>query len=100
MRKNKFLLAAVIVLLTAVFSLFAFAADDIVFEFTDADSFKGWGTGYLRYNFEPGYFNGYAFEKSANLSDPMFFTPELNIQAEDYRYIVIHMSYTRDATWS
>ena len=100
MRKNKFLLAAVIVLLTAVFSLFAFAADDIVFEFTDADSFKGWGTGYLRYNFEPGYFNGYAFEKSANLSDPMFFTPELNIQAEDYRYIIIHMSYTRDASWS
>ena len=58
MRKNKFLLAAVIVLLTAVFSLFAFAADDIVFEFTDEASFNGWGTGYIRYNFDKGYFNG------------------------------------------
>ena len=100
MRKNKFLLAVVTFVLTAVLALGAFAADDIVFEFTDEASFKGWGTGYFRYNFEPGYFNGYAYEKSANLSDPMLFSPEINFQAEDYRYIIIHMKYTRDASWS
>jgi hypothetical protein len=100
MRKNKFLLAVVTLIMTAILALGAFAADDIVFEFTDEESFKGWGAGSLRYNFEPGYFNGYAYEKSANLSDPMFFTPTLNIEAEDYRYVIIHMSYTRDASWS
>lgn len=100
MRKNRVLLLIAALLFAMTLSLVTMAADDIVYEFTDEESFKGWSAATLRYNFEPGYFNGYAYEKSANLSDPMLISPNLDIEASDYRYVIINMSYSLDATWS
>lgn len=74
--------------------------EDIVFTFENEASLAGWSTSYLRYNFDPGCFYGYAFEKSANLSDPMFISPILDINAEDYRYVVVNMRFSIDAAWS
>ena len=83
MKKKKLLLCTVVLLCAVLFGMTAFAADDLVFTFENESSLAGWSTSFLRYNFEPGYFNGYAFEKSANLSDPMFISPTLDINAED-----------------
>ena len=100
MKKTKLLLCSLLVLCAVFFGMTAFAADDIVFTFENEDSLAGWSTSYLRYNFDPGYFNGYAFEKSANLSDPMFISPTLDINAEDYRYVVVNMKFSLDASWN
>lgn len=99
MKKTKLLLCSLLALFSVVFALSAAAADDIVFTFENEGSLAGWSTSYVRYNFEPGYFNGYATEKSANLSDVQFISPSLNIQAEDYRYVVLEMSFSLDASW-
>lgn len=100
MKKKKLLLCTVVLLCAVLFGMTAFAADDLVFTFENESSLAGWSTSFLRYNFEPGYFNGYAFEKSANLSDPMFISPTLDINAEDYRYVVVNMRFSLDASWS
>ena len=100
MKKTKLLLCSLLVLCAVLFSMTAFAADDLVFTFENENSLAGWSTSFLRYNFDPGYFNGYAFEKSANLSDPMLISPTLDINAEDYRYIVVNMRFSLDASWN
>ncbi len=99
MKKTKLMLCTLFVLLSTFFALSAAAADDIVFTFENEASLAGWSTSYLRYNFEPGYLNGYATEKSANLSDVQFVSPTLNINAEDYPYVILEMSFTLDASW-
>ncbi len=76
------------------------AAEDIEYSFENEQSMNGWSTTYLRYNFDPGYFNAYAYELSPNLSDPMLISPTIDINAEDYRYVVLTMKYSLDATWS
>ena len=63
MKKTKLLLCSLLVLCAVLFSMTAFAADDLVFTFENENSLAGWSTSFLRYNFDPGYFNGYAFEK-------------------------------------
>ena len=63
MKKKKLLLCAVVLLCAVLFGMTAFAADDLVFTFENESSLAGWSTSFLRYTFEPGYFNGYAFEK-------------------------------------
>lgn len=100
MRKNKFLLAAAGAAAAGMLALGAFAADNLVYEFTDEQSLSGWGVQTIRYNFDPGYFNGYAYEQSANKSDCMLISPTLNINAEDYRYVIVNMNYNIDAGWS
>ncbi len=97
MKKLKKLLAVSLVAASMAFG--ASAADDIVYNFDSAAGMTGWSTQLMRYNFEPGYFNGYAYERSANLSDPYFMSPVIDINAEDYRYIVVNMRYSLDATW-
>lgn len=99
MKKTKLMLCTLLVLLSTFFALSATAADDIVFTFENEASLAGWSTSYLRYNFKPGYLNGYAIEKSANLSDIQFVSPTLNITAEDYPYVILEMSFTLDASW-
>lgn len=100
MKKTRILLCILTVLTALALSVCVSAADDLVFTFENEESLNGWSLSYLRYNFEPGYFNGYATEKSANLSDPMLISPTININAEDYRYIVVNMKYSLDATWN
>lgn len=85
MKKTRILLCILTVLTALALSVCVSAADDLVFTFENEESLNGWSLSYLRYNFEPGYFNGYATEKSANLSDPMLISPTININAEDYR---------------
>ena len=100
MKKAKVFLCSLLVLCAVFFCMTALAAEDIVFTFENEASLAGWSTSYLRYNFDPGCFYGYAFEKSANLSDPMFISPILDINAEDYRYVVVNMRFSIDAAWS
>ena len=100
MKKAKVFLCSLLVLCAVFFCMTALAAEDIVFTFENDASLAGWSTSYLRYNFDPGCFYGYAFEKSANLSDPMFISPILDINAEDYRYVVVNMRFSIDAAWS
>ena len=100
MKKAKVFLCSLLVLCAVFFCMTALAAEDIVFTFENDASLAGWSTSYLRYNFDPGCFFGYAFEKSANLSDPMFISPILDINAEDYRYVVVNMRFSIDAAWS
>ena len=89
-----------VLLVFAILTLGALAADNLQFRFDYEGSAPGWSTQYLRYNYDPGYFNGYAFEKSANLIDPGFISPTLDIQAEDYPYVIIRMKFSLDASWN
>ena len=66
MKKAKVFLCSLLVLCAVFFCMTALAAEDIVFTFENDASLAGWSTSYLRYNFDPGCFYGYAFEKSAS----------------------------------
>ena len=94
----KLLLAAILVM---VFSVSALAADDIVFTFTDEKAAMGWGYENVIFKFnDGGYIECYAVEQDANKSDAIMYSPTIDINAEDYRYVVISMKYFMDATWS
>jgi len=98
MKLVKILLAA---MLSLCFAVTAFAADDIVFEFTDEKSAIGWGYENVKFKFnDGGYIECYAVEQDANKSDAIMYSPKIDINAEDYRYVVVTMKYAMDATWS
>lgn len=56
MKKTKLLLCSLLVLCAVLFSMTAFAADDLVFTFENENSLAGWSTSFLRYNFDPRLF--------------------------------------------
>ena len=87
-------------LLCVLMSIVSFASDDIVFEFTDEKAAIGWGYENVVFQFnEGGYIECYAVEQDANKSDAIMYSPKIDINAEDYRYVVVTMKYAMDATW-
>ena len=58
MKKTRILLCILTVLTALALSVCVSAADDLVFTFENEESLNGWSLSYLRYNFDPGYFNG------------------------------------------